>query len=47
MAKTFFKLLTHLDRFEHWFNAHFGWFFTNGMKAREALRDARTRSSLR
>lgn len=26
------KLITHLTSFELWFNAKFGWFFTNGMK---------------
>ena len=47
MANTLFKLLSSIARFERWFNDRFGWFFTNGMKAQEALKDARTRSSLR
>jgi hypothetical protein len=25
-------LITHLAAFELWFNAKFGWFFTNGNK---------------
>ena len=28
------RLLVHLGRFERWFDARFGWFFTNGMKER-------------
>lgn len=24
-----------LSRLEHWFDRHFGWFFTNGMKQKE------------
>lgn len=47
MAKTIFKLLSSIGRFERWFNLRFGWFFTNGMKGGEALKGARTRSSLR
>jgi len=27
-------LLQSLIRFETWFDRHFGWFFTNGMKER-------------
>ncbi len=27
------QLLQGLGRFEQWFDAHFGWFFTNGMKS--------------
>jgi hypothetical protein len=27
------QILLGLGRFERWFDAHFGWFFTNGMKA--------------
>jgi hypothetical protein len=26
-------LISKLQQFERWFNARFGWFFTNGMKA--------------
>jgi hypothetical protein len=33
-----FHILLHarstFGRFEHWFDQHFGWFFTNGMKVR-------------
>jgi len=25
-------IIRHLTRFEKWFDARFGWFFTNGMK---------------
>lgn len=47
MATLLFNLYEHLQRFEQWFNARFGWFFTNGMKDPAAFRGARTRSSLR
>ncbi|MEO8068578.1 MAG: hypothetical protein ABI599_12855 [Flavobacteriales bacterium] len=47
MASFFFNLYERLDRFEQWFNARFGWFFTNGMKDPAALKGERTRSSLR
>lgn len=47
MANTLFNLLSRLGRFERWFNARFGWFFTNGMKGGTAFKDARTRSSHR
>lgn len=29
----FHQLLQALGRFEQWFDTHFGWFFTNGMKS--------------
>lgn len=29
----------HLSELEHWFNAHFGWFFTNGMKSGTASKE--------
>lgn len=28
--------MDRLDRFECWFDKHFGWFFTNGMKGGRA-----------
>lgn len=36
MAAIFFTLLDRLGRFQRWFDHRFGWFFTNGMKARRA-----------
>ena len=32
MATLAFKLLSGFGRFQQWFDLHFGWFFTNGMK---------------
>ena len=32
MGTLIIRLADLFDRFEHWFNARFGWFFTNGMK---------------
>lgn len=32
MFGAYIKLLRTLSRFEGWFNARCGWFFTNGMK---------------
>ncbi len=31
-------LFERIDRFERWFDRHFGWFFTNGMKGRPSQR---------
>jgi hypothetical protein len=28
-------VLVHTHRFARWFDARFGWFFTNGMKERQ------------
>ena len=47
MANGFFNLVPILERFERWFNARFGWFFTNGMKGPVAFKYARRRSSPR
>lgn len=33
MPTTMATITQHLTRFERWFNARFGWFFTNGNKA--------------
>jgi hypothetical protein len=34
------SLIKSLSRLEQWFNYHFAWFFTNGMKAiQEATRE--------
>ncbi|QQR87942.1 MAG: hypothetical protein IPJ76_06880 [Flavobacteriales bacterium] len=33
MGTFLFRLSEAFQRFEHWFNARFGWFFTNGMKS--------------
>lgn len=35
MASLLFNAMTGLRRFQHWFDSRFGWFFTNGMKARD------------
>lgn len=32
-----------LSRLEHWFDRHFGWFFTNGMKERAQMDRVRNR----
>ena len=32
-----------LSRMEHWFDRHFGWFFTNGMKERAQMDRVRSR----
>lgn len=32
MGTFLFRLSEGFHRFEQWFNARFGWFFTNGMK---------------
>lgn len=32
-----------LARLEHWFDRHFGWFFTNGMKERAQMDRVRNR----
>lgn len=32
MGTTIHYIIGRLGRFEFWFNARFGWFFTNGMK---------------
>ncbi len=32
MNSPFHTLLCQLEAFERWFDKHFGWFFTNGMK---------------
>lgn len=38
--KTFLKKLSNTyDRFDHWFDKQFGWFFTNSSKAELARRD--------
>ncbi len=34
MATLLIAFYEKLDRFENWFDRHFGWFFTNGMKDR-------------
>lgn len=31
------QILEFLEKCEHWFNAHFGWFFINGRKENERL----------
>lgn len=42
------NLLLHkmalLRRFQQWFDQRFGWFFTNGMKARDVERDPPVRA---
>ncbi len=38
MATLAHSLLRGFDRFSHWFDARFGWFFTNGMKDQRAQR---------
>ncbi len=32
MGTAIHRIMDRLGQFEHWFNARFGWFFTNGMK---------------
>lgn len=32
MSTLIYSLLDRLERFGHWFDRRFGWFFTNGMK---------------
>jgi hypothetical protein len=44
MVSFIFRLSERFGRFERWFNEHFGWFFTNGMKV-PVIKDGRTRSS--
>ena len=34
MLSLLHHVLDRSDRFARWFDAHFGWFFTNGMKER-------------
>jgi hypothetical protein len=34
MATLAYNILRGMDRFQHWFDRRFGWFFTNGMKER-------------
>lgn len=38
MNRTIHRLLSMFLRFQNWFDARFGWFFTNGMKERRASR---------
>ena len=38
MMPLYSRLLISLERFEHWFDRRFGWFFTNGMKHRSSER---------
>jgi hypothetical protein len=38
MTRTLHYMLDRLERFERWFDRRFGWFFTNGMKARTGQR---------
>lgn len=38
MDRVLIFLYDRLDRFERWFDKHFGWFFTNGMKDRRERR---------
>jgi hypothetical protein len=52
MSSSIRQLITLIERFEQWFNAHFGWFFTNGMKVGtektgNRVKASSTRSSLR
>lgn len=44
MGTFFFTAMTGLRRFQSWFDGRFGWFFTNGMKAREEERDRSIRA---
>jgi hypothetical protein len=32
MFTLLYSLMDRMDRFGHWFDRRFGWFFTNGMK---------------
>ncbi len=34
MSTLLHQIMSSTDRFSRWFDAHFGWFFTNGMKSR-------------
>ena len=34
MIDAWFRFMHAFDRFNDWFENRFGWFFTNGMKAR-------------
>lgn len=38
MNPLFTSIARALERFQLWFDARFGWFFTNGMKERRAQR---------
>jgi hypothetical protein len=38
MAHLLILIADRLERFERWFNQHYGWFFTNGMKERPSQR---------
>lgn len=35
MLALLFAFMDRLGRFQIWFDRRFGWFFTNGMKARD------------
>ncbi len=38
MIPLFASITRALERFQHWFDDRFGWFFTNGMKEHRAPR---------
>jgi hypothetical protein len=40
MFSLFIRISDRVDRFAQWFNARFGWFFTNGMKDRRPPRES-------
>lgn len=45
MRKKLHILHRGLIGFEHWFDRHFGWFFTNGMKHRRKEEDRKASTS--
>lgn len=38
MNRIIHHMLSTFQRFQNWFDARFGWFFTNGMKERRGSR---------
>lgn len=44
MGTFFFTAMAGLRRFQRWFDSRFGWFFTNGMKARDGGNDRSVRA---